>query len=153
MVEMLAIGAYLRLTIPFVSGELDRPAWLSRRTVGLVTFVTLAVLIVLGALVLTTGFTGPPFDRQGERAIGLVENSLGDRYTLTASRLTSTWTLNRDADVVVRLEGGVVNIDGVRLSPGCYSGEAARGTVVTFDGAENVSFSTPDSDPACAELP
>jgi hypothetical protein len=113
-------------------------------------FLTIAAVV---ALVLTRGYTSVPFDVQGELAIGKMENGLGDQYTLTASRLTATWTLNRDADAVLRLGGGAASIDGRDLTPGCYSGTIRSGSVISLSEATAVEFVTPATDPSCASLP
>ncbi len=112
-----------------------------------------AVIVVAGAVLASVGFTSRPFDTAGEQAVGMAQNSLGDRYTLDASSITSTWTFTRDADVVLRFADGEVALDGTALDPGCYSGTVVKGAVLTLSDAHGVSFAAPDSDATCQSLP
>jgi hypothetical protein len=111
------------------------------------------VVAVVVLLMLVLGVTAAPFDSHGEVALGKAENSLGDRHTMTAAHLTSTWTFTRDEEIVLRIGGGDVSINGEAVMPGCYAGLAARGTVIAFRDAEDVSFASPDSDASCSALP
>ena len=120
-------------------------------------FVLLALIPLMAAaaivVVLVIGFTGAPFDRSNEAAVGKFENSLGDEYHLDASNLSSTWTFNRDAQVRLSFEDGNLTFAGTPLKAGCYSGMAHDGDVLAIDDAHDVSFASPVADDACRDLP
>ncbi len=110
------------------------------------------VLLAVAALV-AASCTSAPFTIHGERAVGQVENNLGDTYHLDASQLSATWTFTRDAPVVVSFKSGDVTFDGKSLDTGCYSGQAKDGDVLLFQDAHSVSFDSPDSNQGCQPLP
>jgi hypothetical protein len=111
------------------------------------------VVLALIALVAVVGFTPRPFSSGSEVAVGQFENSLGHQYRYDATNLSATWTFNDSAQVVVRFGAGVVAHNGQALPTGCYTGTLLKGDVVRFDGAQDVHFSTPDSDGSCERLP
>jgi hypothetical protein len=117
---------------------------------GLIGILAAVVVVVV---FLVFGSTTAPFDRHGEAAVGQVQNSLGDRYTVDTATLTSTWTFTRDTQVMLRFEDGAVTFDGADLQAGCYSDKVSEGDVLTFADAHHVSFASPDSDPSCGQLP
>ena len=111
--------------------------------------------VVLGlALVLAlAACTSPPFDRSAQIAIGMVEEGFGDQYTISVEELTTEWTFTRVEPIVFSFSAGSASYDGQPLEPGCYSGESEEGAVLAFDGAEDVDFAAPASDPNCTPLP
>jgi len=119
----------------------------------LLAIAGVAVAAVLIVLFVVVGNTSAPFDASGEMATGKVQNSLGDRFTLDAAMLSSTWTFNRDADVVLKFEDGSLALDGRTLDSGCYSGQVTKGEVLTISDGRHVSFASPDSDSSCRDLP
>jgi hypothetical protein len=122
------------------------------KRIVVVVLALVGVFLVAGAVMASIGFTSRPFDSSGERAVGMVQNSLG-RYTLDASSISSTWTFTRDADVVLRFADGQVALDGKTLDPGCHSGTISKGAVLAISDAHGVSFATPESDSSCDPLP
>jgi hypothetical protein len=125
---------------------------LDRRLI-VVVLALVAVVVVAGAVVASVGFTSRPFESSGESATGMAQNSLGDRYTLDAASISSTWTFTRDVDVVLRFADGQVALDTTALDPGCYSGTIPKGAVLTLTDAHGVSFAAPDADATCQALP
>jgi hypothetical protein len=123
------------------------------KRIVVVVLALAGVFVVAGVVVASIGFTSRPFDSSGERATGMAQNSLGDRYTLDAASISSTWTFTRDADVVLRFADGQVTLDGTALDPGCYSGTVPTGAVLTLEDAHGVGFATPESDTSCEPLP
>ncbi len=121
-----------------------------RILLGIVGVGIAAVLIVLAVVI---GTTSAPFDTSGEMATGKVQNNLGDRYRLDAAMLSSTWTFNRDADVVLKFEDGSLLLDGQPLESGCYSGHVDKGEVLKISDGRHVNFASPDSDSTCRALP
>ncbi len=111
------------------------------------------VFVLAGVVVASIGFTSRPFDTSGERATGMAQNSLGNRYTLDADSISSTWKFTRDVQVVLRFSDGRVTLDGAVLDPGCYSGTVPAGAVLTLEDAHGVSFATPERDTSCEPLP
>ncbi len=121
------------------------------RVIGVaIGVVALTVAVIL---FFVFGITSAPFDSRGEMAVGKMQNSFGDRYTLDAAALTSTWTFNRDADVLLRFDDGTLAFDDQPLQAGCYSGTVSKGDVLTITDAHGVSFASPDSDASCQALP
>jgi hypothetical protein len=123
------------------------------RKLAVVVLAVAGVVLAVGVLITVAGFTPRPFDRTDQRAMGLVENSLADRFTLEAARLSSTWTFTRDAPIVLRFVDGVVTLDAEVLEPGCYSGTVQDGAVLTLDDAHDLRFTSADSEADCSALP
>ena len=94
-----------------------------------------------------------PFSEGAQVAIGVVEESFGDDYSLSAEQLTAEWTFDEAAPFSLSFESGTVTYDGTTLVPGCYSGESEAGAVLEYDQAGDVEFATPDRDPECDDLP
>lgn len=115
------------------------------------TSSVIAVLALLGGLL--SGCANQPFSEGAQVAIGVIEESFGDQYTLSAEQLTVEWTFNEAAPLTLSFTEGAVTYDGSSLEPGCYSGESESGALLEYDRAQDVEFATPDSDPACEELP
>jgi hypothetical protein len=123
------------------------------KRIVVVVLALVGVFVVAGAVVASIGFTSRPFDSSGESAQGMAQNSLGDKYTLDAASISSTWTFTRDADVVLRFADGQLALDDAALQPGCYSGTISKGAVLTINDAHGVSFASPDADGSCQGLP
>jgi hypothetical protein len=123
------------------------------KRIVVVVLALVGVVVVAGVVVASVGFTARPFDSSGESATGMAQNSLGDRYTLDAASISSTWTFTRDADVVLRFADGTVTLNDAALDPGCYSGTIPNGAVLSLSDAHGVSFASPDSDASCRALP
>ncbi len=123
------------------------------KRIVVVVLALVGVFVVAGVVVASIGFTSRPFDSSGERATGMAQNSLGNRYTLDAASISSTWTFTRDADVVLRFADGHVALEGKALDPGCHSGTVPTGAVITLEDAHGVSFATPGRDSSCEPLP
>lgn len=114
--------------------------------------IPLAVLLFLvGGLL--GACTDQPFSEGAQVAIGVFEESFGDDYSLSAEQLTAEWTFDEAAPFTLSFENGTVTYTGTALEPGCYSGESEVGAVLDYEQAENVEFTTPDSDSACDDLP
>jgi hypothetical protein len=123
------------------------------KRIVVVVLALAGVFVVAGVVVASIGFTSRPFDTSGESATGMAQNSLGDRYTLDAASISSTWTFTRDADVVLRFADGTVTLGDAALEPGCYAGTIPKGAVLTINEAHGVSFASPETDGSCQSLP
>jgi len=123
------------------------------RRIARVVLALVGIGVVVPVMIAFVGFATRPFDRNGEHAMGLIENSLGHRYTLDAASLSTTWTFTRDADVVIRFAEGSATLEEATLDAGCYSGTVTRGTILRLADAHGVAFASPDFDASCEALP
>ena len=94
-----------------------------------------------------------PFSEGAQVAIGVVEESFGDDYSLSAKQLTARWTFDEAASFTLSFENGTVRYNDRALEPDCYSGESEAGDVLEYDQAGDVEFTTPDRNPRCSDLP
>lgn len=115
---------------------------------------TRQLALLLAVLALVVGAcASQPFTEESRVAVGLVEESIGDDFSLSAQSLSAEWTFTEEAPFTLSFEGGTVAYNGVELESGCFSGESTVDAVLRFDGAEDVEFVTPAEDPACQGLP
>ena len=101
--------------------------------------LTAYAMMALGALVLG-GCTSQPFTEGSQVAIGVVEESFGDDYTLSAQSLSAEWTFTKSVPVTLSFEGGTVSYAGTDLEPGCYSGTTTVDASLAFDDAKELGL-------------
>lgn len=115
-------------------------------------FLAWALLLGLIAL-LVASCASQPFTEENRVGISLVEEEMGDQYSLSAQLLTAEWTFTDETDITLSFDGGTVTYRDMVLEPGCYSGQSIVDAVLVFDQAEDVEFVSPADDPTCRDLP
>lgn len=111
-------------------------------------------LLAISGLVLLMvgGCTQAPYRDRQQRAIGYVEESVGDRYTVTARELTAEWIFSTAAPFTLSFQQGDVTYEGTELEAGCYTGVAEVGDTLAFEQAAAVRFTYPTHDADCTSL-
>ena len=77
------------------------------------------------------------------------ESARADAFQLRASRVSRTYRVRRDAEILVSFDEGSVEVDGTRLSTGCHVVSVDADARVVFTDAEGVLVRWPASAEHC----
>ena len=130
---------------------MHRTAFPLSRRLG-VAIVLVVIVGALGAFVWRS-LVGPPvLVRAGngpQVCVACIENALPSSFLLRAGRVSRSYRVTRDAEVLVRFDDGSVVVDGTPLATGCHVVPVAADARIDFVDARGLLVRWPAADGDC----